>query len=36
MFDVEGSDDQLNVFTTRPDTLMGVTFVASPPNIRWR
>jgi len=27
-FDVEGSDDKLHVFTTRPDTLMGVTFVS--------
>jgi leucyl-tRNA synthetase len=27
-FDVEGSDDKLRVFTTRPDTLMGVTFVS--------
>ena len=27
-FDIEGSDEQLRVFTTRPDTLMGVTFVS--------
>ncbi|MCL1633127.1 leucine--tRNA ligase [Luteimonas sp. SX5] len=27
-FDVEGSDQRLSVFTTRPDTLMGVTFVS--------
>ncbi len=27
-FDVAGSDDRLRVFTTRPDTLMGVTFVS--------
>jgi leucyl-tRNA synthetase len=27
-FDIQGSDDQLRVFTTRPDTLMGVTFVS--------
>jgi len=27
-FGVEGSDDKLRVFTTRPDTLMGVTYVA--------
>ena len=27
-FDVEGSDDTLRVFTTRPDTLMGVTFIS--------
>ena len=27
-FDIEGSDEKLRVFTTRPDTLMGVTFVS--------
>ncbi len=27
-FAVEGSEDIINVFTTRPDTLMGVTYVA--------
>ncbi|TDR40847.1 leucyl-tRNA synthetase [Tahibacter aquaticus] len=27
-FDLEGSDEKLSVFTTRPDTLMGVTFVS--------
>ncbi|MGN6512922.1 MAG: leucine--tRNA ligase [Lysobacteraceae bacterium] len=27
-FDVEGSDEPLHVFTTRPDTLMGATFVS--------
>jgi leucyl-tRNA synthetase len=27
-FDVEGSGEKLPVFTTRPDTLMGVTFVS--------
>ena len=27
-FDVEGSDERLSVYTTRPDTLMGVTFVS--------
>lgn len=27
-FDVVGSQDKLHVFTTRPDTLMGVTFVS--------
>ncbi|MBW8849820.1 MAG: leucine--tRNA ligase [Xanthomonadales bacterium] len=27
-FDVADSDDRLSVFTTRPDTLMGVTFVS--------
>lgn len=28
MFDIEGSDTMLSVYTTRPDTLMGVTYVA--------
>ena len=27
-FAIEGSDDSLSIFTTRPDTLMGVTYVA--------
>ncbi len=27
-FDVEGTDEQVRVYTTRPDTLMGVTFVS--------
>ncbi|MEO6263859.1 MAG: leucine--tRNA ligase, partial [Luteimonas sp.] len=27
-FDIQGSDEPLRVFTTRPDTLMGVTFVS--------
>ena len=27
-FGIEGSDERLTIFTTRPDTLMGVTYVA--------
>ncbi|NNE61020.1 MAG: leucine--tRNA ligase [Woeseia sp.] len=27
-FDVEGTDEKLTVFTTRPDTLLGVTYMA--------
>ena len=27
-FDIEGTDNALSVYTTRPDTLMGVTYVA--------
>lgn len=30
-FGVEGRDDELRVYTTRPDTLMGVTYVAVAP-----
>ncbi|HHH45396.1 MAG TPA: leucine--tRNA ligase, partial [Thiotrichales bacterium] len=28
VFDIQGREEQLTVFTTRPDTLMGVTYVA--------
>ena len=31
-FKIKGSDDYLEVFTTRPDTLFGVTFVSIAPN----
>ena len=27
-FDVEGEDEPLTVYTTRPDTLLGVTYMA--------
>lgn len=30
-FDVEGSSEEISVYTTRPDTLMGVTYVAVAP-----
>lgn len=30
-FDLEGSDEKITVFTTRPDTLCGVTFMAVAP-----
>ncbi len=31
VFDVEGHDEQIKVFTTRPDTLFGVTYVVVAP-----
>ncbi len=31
VFDIEGSDEKLPVFTTRPDTLFGVTYVVIAP-----
>ncbi|MBN2830260.1 MAG: leucine--tRNA ligase [Candidatus Cloacimonetes bacterium] len=30
-FKLEGSDEKITVFTTRPDTIFGVTFMAIPP-----
>jgi len=34
-FDLEGSDKQINVFTTRPDTLFGCTFLVLAPEHPW-
>ena len=30
-FDIEGSEDKLEVFTTRPDTIFGVNFIVLSP-----
>jgi len=30
-FEIEGSEEKIRVFTTRPDTLFGVTFVTLAP-----
>lgn len=35
VFDIEGSTKQLTVFTTRPDTLFGVTYVVMAPEHPW-
>lgn len=35
-FAIDGQTEHLEVYTTRPDTFMGVTYVASPPVTRWR
>lgn len=34
-FDVEGSDRKLEIFTTRPDTIFGVTFMVIAPEHEW-
>ena len=34
-FDIEGSDRKLEVFTTRPDTIFGVTFMVIAPEHQW-
>eukprot|EP00596_Hydrurales_sp_CCMP1899_P003434 CAMPEP_0119045114 /NCGR_PEP_ID=MMETSP1177-20130426/37135_1 /TAXON_ID=2985 /ORGANISM="Ochromonas sp, Strain CCMP1899" /LENGTH=867 /DNA_ID=CAMNT_0007016313 /DNA_START=17 /DNA_END=2620 /DNA_ORIENTATION=+ len=31
VFDIEGNDEKIEVFTTRPDTIMGVTYVVLAP-----
>ncbi|MBQ8307436.1 MAG: leucine--tRNA ligase, partial [Alistipes sp.] len=34
-FDVQGSDRKLEIFTTRPDTIFGVTFMVIAPEHEW-
>ena len=34
-FDIEGSDRKLEIFTTRPDTIFGVTFMVIAPEHEW-
>ena len=34
-FDIEGSDKKLEIFTTRPDTIFGVTFMVIAPEHEW-
>ena len=34
-FDIEGSDRRLEIFTTRPDTIFGVTFMVIAPEHEW-
>ena len=34
-FDIEGSDRKLEIFTTRPDTIFGVTFMVIAPEHQW-
>ena len=34
-FDIQGSDKKLEIFTTRPDTIFGVTFMVIAPEHEW-
>ncbi len=34
-FDIDGSDKKLEIFTTRPDTIFGVTFMVIAPEHEW-